>query len=150
MSIASLVGIPIGTYILLLISPDALRVLIALTLIVFSALMLLGNHHAFKRERLGSVIAGLVSGVLKTSTGISGPPVALFLVHQGWQRDAMRATLGAYFLLINILGLISSLVGGVTGISTLSYILLFIPMLPLRFYAAKKASPQISPPFSEK
>ena len=49
--------------------------------------------------------AGLISGILNASLGLSGPPVVLFMSNQAFKKDAMRATLIGYFLMINIFSL---------------------------------------------
>lgn len=46
--------------------------------------------------------AGLVAGFLGVAIGINGPPVVAWAARQAWSRDALKATLLAYFLLAGL------------------------------------------------
>ncbi|WP_328293826.1 TSUP family transporter [Kineococcus sp. NBC_00420] len=53
----------------------------------------------------GAVAAGAGSGVLNVLGGVSGPPVALFVAHRGWEPKVSTATLQAYALPLNVVTL---------------------------------------------
>jgi hypothetical protein len=52
--------------------------------------------------RAGAVIAGLLSGVLNVSSGVNGPPVAVYAAAQPWSARELVATVQAVFLPANV------------------------------------------------
>jgi hypothetical protein len=74
-----------------------LQVLIAITVLASGLLLLRGlRFHA--AGRAWDAVTGVISGVLNTSTSMSGPPVVLYLQGREVSPDRFRATLTAYFL----------------------------------------------------
>jgi uncharacterized membrane protein YfcA len=57
-------------------------------------------------------LAGLASGALSTSTGISGPPLIFHLLARGLPPAIMRDTLAAIFLSLGVIGLIPLAITG--------------------------------------
>ncbi|MGK2964072.1 MAG: sulfite exporter TauE/SafE family protein [Tepidiformaceae bacterium] len=93
----SLIGMPAGLLILARVDPAVLQVIIAVNVIVFTVLWSRG----MRIGRTGFVsdsIAGILSGVLRTSTSMSGPPIVIYLQGQGRSPAVFRATLSAVFL----------------------------------------------------
>lgn len=95
--LAAAVGMPFGLLALVLVPRDALQVIIAVTVIV-STILIWRGWRLKMPGRAADVGVGLVSGVLNTSTSMSGPPVVLYLQGRGFDRGMFRATLTAYFL----------------------------------------------------
>ncbi len=62
--------------------------------------------------RWSAPLAGLASGALGTSTGISGPPLIFHLLARGLPPARMRDTLAAIFLSLGGIGLIALAVAG--------------------------------------
>jgi len=90
-------GMPLGLVVLVVVDSAVLQAVIAVVVMLSAALIWRGAAlHA--AGRVGDVATGLVSGVLNTSTSMSGPPVVLYLQGRGVPADTFRATLGAYFL----------------------------------------------------
>jgi uncharacterized membrane protein YfcA len=120
-------GMPAGLAVLLLVDGHVLQVLIAF--VVFAATLIRAPA-----VRQGGRIAlrlatGFVSGVLNTSTSMSGPPVVLFLQSMGASPAAFRATLAAYFLAGGLIAvLIFALAGRIDG-PGLGYTALAAPAL---------------------
>jgi uncharacterized protein len=57
-------------------------------------------------------VSGLTSGVLSTSTGISGPPLIFHLLARGLEPARMRDTLAAIFLSLGVLSFVALAVAG--------------------------------------
>lgn len=94
---AAAAGMPIGLAVLLLVDPQPLQVGIALAVIISTILLMRGVAlHA--AGTTGDVVAGFTSGVLNTSTSMSGPPVVLYLQGKGMPPLQFRATTSLYFL----------------------------------------------------
>lgn len=98
---ASLLAAPLGTYALLYVPANALKLGAGLLVAVVSLLMLSGK--SFPLGRLAYVPVGAVSGFLNGSISMSGPPVALFLTNQGLDKMTFRANITAYALILNII-----------------------------------------------
>ena len=90
-------GMPIGLLVITRVPEELLQVMIALTVLVFTGLL-------WRRVRLptGSLLAeagvGFTSGMLSTSTGMSGPPLVIALQARGVRPSAFRATLATVFV----------------------------------------------------
>jgi len=93
----AVVGMPFGVVLLALANPDALQVAIGVVVLA-STVALWRGFRVRGPGRSGNLAAGFVSGVLNTSTSMSGPPVVIYLQGQGVPSVPFRATLGAYFL----------------------------------------------------
>lgn len=93
------VGVPPGIFLLERLDGDALRVIVAATVIVASLLL-------YRAPALGAgedsiplrFVAGALSGAIGSSTSLGGPPIVLYLM--GRERDiaSFRATILAFFL----------------------------------------------------
>jgi hypothetical protein len=105
MALSSLLGIPVGVWIISVIAPSVLRVLIGVVIICFAVLLAFGFRKAFAGERLSSGVAGFFSGILSTSTSLGGPPVVLFMHSQEWPKEIIHPSLAGYFMLLGICSL---------------------------------------------
>lgn len=110
----AIIGIPFGSYLLMVAPPLMARLLIAIISIIFSTLLLLGYSKRFEREILASCGFGFASGVLTASIGMGGPPIVIFLANQGWPKEVFRATVAFLFLITATLCLFSHVFTGVT------------------------------------
>jgi hypothetical protein len=101
LSVGSFLGMPLGLAVLLLVNSTVLQIAIAVSVIVFTLLLMRGLQIHGGGLR-GDLATGLVSGILNTSTSMSGPPVVLYF--QGKQMPPLefRATTNAFFLVTAI------------------------------------------------
>ena len=112
---AGIAGVPVGVYLLTTVPPDLLKLMVSGIAMSMAILMLMGITIAISREKLASVITGFVSGVLSTSTTMSGPPVALLMINQRWEKETFRACLAMFFLVIQITGILYlTILGNIT------------------------------------
>ena len=124
--VGSLAGLPLGSLLLSALPLTALRRgLGALTLALgLSWLLPLRRRVARKpsRARLAvalGVVTGWVSGLLAGAIGTGGPPVVGYLQYRLPDPTARRATLLAYFMVIDIVRLVGYLQLGIGGPTTL-------------------------------
>jgi uncharacterized protein len=95
--VAALTGMPIGLLVITHVRAQPLQIVIALTVLVFTGLL-------WRRVRLptdslpAEAGVGFTSGVLSTSTGMSGPPLVIALQGRGVPPTAFRATLATVFV----------------------------------------------------
>jgi hypothetical protein len=76
------------------------------------------------------LLAGGVSGVLNTSTGMNGPPIVLYLQDRGFATDEFRGGLSAFFF---VSGIVSFAIFAVTGVVSATSMLLIAVGLPVVF-----------------
>ena len=94
---AAVVGMPLGLLVIGHVDDATLRTLIAVVVLSFTVLLWRG---LMLRDRpFTDAGAGLISGVLSTSTGTSGPPLVIAFHGKGLAPTAFRATLAMTFLI---------------------------------------------------
>jgi hypothetical protein len=112
----SLAGIPPGILLLDWIDPEALKILVGVTVVAASVLVYRVREVRATPTGAGPAVAvGAVSGVLRGSTSMAGPPAVLYLL--GVERDveAFRGTLLAFFLPTSLVAMVGmAAVGRVT------------------------------------
>jgi uncharacterized membrane protein YfcA len=125
----ALVGTPLGVAVLTFASPDVLRVLIAILLLVCCLALLRG--FTFKRRvgTAGEVAVGGMSGFVNGATAMGGLPVALFLAALALNPATMRASFIAYFFALDIMAGTLLVRQGLLGIQAISVALLCLPIL---------------------
>jgi uncharacterized membrane protein YfcA len=95
----SLLGVPVGVFIIVIISVAMLKILIGAVTILFSILLVSKVTPHFTHERFAAGLAGFLCGMLTTSVGLGAPPVMLFMHSQKWPREEIYPGLSAFFLI---------------------------------------------------
>jgi uncharacterized membrane protein YfcA len=111
LTVASCAGMPVGLAVLLLVEARALQVAIAVMVIV-STLVLMRGVALHAAGTLGDVAAGFTSGVLNTSTSLSGPPIVLYLQGKGLAPLQFRATIATFFLVTSAIAVTLMIAAG--------------------------------------
>ncbi|WP_181447084.1 sulfite exporter TauE/SafE family protein [Streptomyces sp. NTH33] len=107
---AGLVGMPLGLLAMTVLSAPSLSVLIACVVLVFA--FLIGRGMTFRRGAGPTVVSGVASGALLTSTGMNGPPLVAAFQAMGLAPREFRATLQATFCVQDALALAGFLAVG--------------------------------------
>ncbi|HXF50200.1 MAG TPA: sulfite exporter TauE/SafE family protein [Dehalococcoidia bacterium] len=107
--LGSFAGMPLGLAVLIFTPEDGLRLTVGVVTVVLAAALASGKRVPFTGAA-SELAVGIVSGVLRTSTSMSGPPVVIYLQGRGQSPDAFRAAMTTFFL---VGGLIS--VGAFAG-----------------------------------
>lgn len=121
-----LAGMPIGIYVFSRLSEDALRIAIAVTLLIAVALIAAVRRSAMVKDWLANsgfepdwkvgVLAGFLAGVLGGAVAIPGPPMILYgafmVATQRWESQTMKATFTAFFGVVMLYRVISLVVAG--------------------------------------
>jgi uncharacterized membrane protein YfcA len=95
------VGLPLGLWALTGISEDAARAVISAYVLVMCGVLLAGWRLAGEARGLSNLGMGVVSG-LANAPGMGGLPVAAFFAAQPMRAAVFRATLIAYFPLLDL------------------------------------------------
>lgn len=90
-------GMPVGLAVLIVADPQLLQVVIATGVIVFTVLLARGVRLS-AHGKTSEAVAGALSGVLRTSTSMGGPPVIILLQGRGMESGRFRSTMTAFFV----------------------------------------------------
>jgi uncharacterized membrane protein YfcA len=95
-------GLAVGVVVLLALSKEALQIGVGVVVVAAAVWQLWQGAAAL---RLSATVAGFTSGVLTTTLGVNGPPLALWLEAERVRPAVFRATLAAAFLILDIAGI---------------------------------------------
>ena len=95
------VGLPLGLWVLTGVDEDTARAVMSAYVLVVCGVLLVGWRLRGEVRGLGNAVAGLVSG-LANAPGMGGLPIAAFFAAQPMQASVFRATLIAYFPLLDL------------------------------------------------
>ena len=109
-TVAAIVGMPIGLLVLVHADDRVLTLAIAVAVIAFSLLLWRGAR--LPAGRGTDVAAGFTAGILSTSTGTSGPPIVIALSAKQLEPSVFRATISAIFLVQGSAALVAFAIGG--------------------------------------
>jgi uncharacterized membrane protein YfcA len=111
----ALLGLLFGAQVLQVADPVLLKLIAGLFVAIYALLMWRG----YRPSRLGgpwaASLAGVASGALGASTGLTGPPVVILFTARQLPRDAFRGTISAYFIVTDLIGLAIIFAGGTAG-----------------------------------
>jgi len=127
MVLAGLVGVPLGTLVLLALPVDVLKVLISLVIIGAVVLIARGFTLRTRHTTVARTVAGFLSGVMLTSTGVPGPAFTVFLASLRVPKEHFRVTFSSLFLVLQGAALLSFGVAGVMSRQTLGLDLVLLP-----------------------
>ena len=133
-----------GAHLLSILDPVVIKLTIALLVIPFSVLLMLGHSYYFRRDTIGSFIAGFLGGVLIACTSFGAPILVLFLLNQGLEKEKFVGSLAAYFLFISAFstGVFFSM--GLATLDLLGKAAMLLPTLWLGSYVGIKLLPRIN------
>ena len=133
-AVGSLIGMPVGAYILKIIEPGLLKIFIGTIIIIFAILIGFGFTLSFKNYKLSSGIAGLLSGLLMTSTSLGGPPVVIIMHGQRLNKNLIYCNLILYWLFLASCSLLTLAVGKIVEVISIYQVFSFLPSLLIGLY----------------
>ncbi len=134
---ASLVGIPVGLYVLAAVSPRALNIVIGVVVLVFAALLAL-RLLRLPRGAHVEAGAGAVSGALLAATGMNGPPLVATFQAMRMEPAEFRATLQAAFTAQTALVVAGYLITGQYAATSLAVLAVAIPALVVGWFVGNR------------
>jgi len=120
-------GTALGAWVLAAAPEAALRTLLGAGVLGMALLSLAAGRPRRAPGAGWAALTGLVAGSLGVAIGVNGPPVVAWASRQDWSRDALKATLLAYFLCAGTV--IVGIQAG-QGLVTGRVLGLFVPALP--------------------
>jgi uncharacterized membrane protein YfcA len=131
--ISTIIGLPVGLWLLKSPHQDLLQILLGVTVAGFALYKLLHPHLIqLKSDRLLYPF-GILAGILGGAFTINGPPLVIYGNLRGWTPRQFRATLQGYFL---ITAFIISAGHGLSGLWSRELALVFACCLPGMIIAA--------------
>lgn len=140
----AIIGASLGLQLLRVATADAIK-LIASSIVVAFALMLIRGlpQREFKHPLLAPV-SGFISGVMSTSTGLSGPPIILYFTLTRLPVQAFRVTIASYFVLLDLFGMPALIRGGFVTREDLKIALLLVPVAFIGRWGGSRLSGRFS------
>ena len=143
--ISTLVGIPIGIYVLKTAPESLVKGILGVVLIGFGLYSLIKPKLPELRNERLVYLFGLVAGILGSAYNANGPPVVVYGTLRGWTPERFRATLQAFFLPTGMTILISH---GLAGLWTPTVLKLYaygLPFTLLAIFLGGKLNKRIPP-----
>jgi uncharacterized protein len=101
--LASLPGIVLGLLLLTAVPERFVKWILGVVLVGFGFYSLLGIQLPVIKSGWLAVPFGFLAGVLGGAYNTNGPPIIIYGVFRGWEKDQFRASLQGFFLISNML-----------------------------------------------
>ena len=134
----SLLGIPIGLYLLKYLNPQVVNLSAYLLIIFFLILLMNGFTNQKINNNYGKFFTGIISGTMNGLTTLGGLPVTLFLLITSIQPAVIRGSLAALFFLTDIYAFTLSFFAGIVDMTTIYRSLPLIIILPIGVFIGDK------------
>ena len=109
------IGVFFGTVLLRNLEPAIIKLIAGVVVILFAVSVLRGWRINAVHHPLAAPLAGIASGTLGTSTGMSGPPVVLLFTTRQYDMQQFRGSITAYFYYVSAIGLALLILRGIVG-----------------------------------
>ena len=131
-TLARIPGSVLGAWAIASLSSDGLSIFIGCAVLLAMTLSSLGWSP--RPTTLNTLIAGIASGILGTSTSIGGPPMALIM--KRFDPDRTRGTLAGTFVLGTLISLIILALNGQISSTQVSAAAAYFPLVVIGFIGA--------------
>ncbi len=110
--LGAVAGVPLGTYLLKLADPLALRWIIVALAIAMLAILLSGWRYRGQPHSSAAIVTGALSGLFSGIAQIGGPPIVAYLLGGNREGDNVRATTIIFFVGTGVMTAITYVAGG--------------------------------------
>ncbi|MBT2680308.1 sulfite exporter TauE/SafE family protein [Bacillus sp. ISL-35] len=100
----SVLGLPVGIIVFLLIDMNRLKLGISLIILVLTLMLIL--QFRIRQNKTRDMFVGGLSGSLTTSIGMPGPPILLYFSGTQAEKEKLRGTTLAFYLFIYLVSLL--------------------------------------------
>lgn len=100
----AIVGMLLGVRVLQHVSADAIKLLASIVVVGFTLILMRGIPRGKWNHAALGPVSGFVSGVMSTSTGLSGPPIVLYFTLRDIEVQPFRITIATYFVMLDLIG----------------------------------------------
>jgi uncharacterized membrane protein YfcA len=123
LTIGSLPGIYLGVSFLKSVEPDLIRILLGIMIILYCVYSFFSTPGPRKLHRAWAYIAGFGTGFIGSAFSAGGPPAIIYTALTGTSKDNIKATLTGFFLIANIIVVVSHAASGLTNAAVLKHFL---------------------------
>lgn len=124
----------------------ALKLLAGAVVVGFALLVLRGFAISGAERKVAGLVAGGTSGILSTSTGLSGPPIVFLFTLRRYPVTAFRATTVTFFVIIDLVSLPALFAEGIIDRATIWTVLILSPAAFAGRFAGARLNRYVSPP----
>jgi uncharacterized membrane protein YfcA len=140
----ALLGSLAGVRLLKLASASSIKLLASIVVVAFALILLRGLPEREWKHPLLAPAAGMVSGAMSTSTGLSGPPIVLYFTLRNVDVPPFRVTIATYFVLLDLVGLPALVQGGLVSGGDFAVGAVLVPVALLGRIAGIRLSSRLS------
>ena len=144
LTVATLPGIPLGTYALKNFSTQWLSLGVGGLMVLFTSYMLLYKPKPRPMGTALTSLAGFSCGALGSSIGAGGPPVIIYTTLQPWDKDQAKGTLAIYFSLCGFVTIAFHAFSGMITGEVLRLYTLSLPSLVVGIWLGTSAYKHLS------
>jgi uncharacterized membrane protein YfcA len=126
--LSTLFGIPLGLLGLTKLPEAAVKVVLAVVILVFAVYCLFSRKRMELKDDRLSGLFGFGAGVLGGAYGMNGPPLVVYGALRHWPPEHFRATLQGYFLPASGVALVGYWLTGLWVPTVTHYYLLSLPL----------------------
>ena len=134
MAVGAAIGVPLGTAVLTMIDPLAVRWIIVLVVVALLILLVSGWRYHGRPSAPLTIAVGAVSGMFTGAAQIGGPPVVVYWLGGSIPATIVRANIVTYFAISTVLTGASYLVGGLITQPVIVFALATGPLYGLGLY----------------
>ena len=144
---ASLVGAPLGVYLLNRINEKFALLALGIVILGYALYALIGFRLPQLNHPLWAWVTGLFSGILGGAYNTSGPPLVIYGNCRRWSAGEFKSNLSGFFVINSIMVTASHLWSGHFTSQTLRILPWTLPAMVLGFLAGQTLDKWISPAF---
>ena len=142
----ALIGTTLGTHMLATYESLLLKRIFGLFVAVFALNMLFESG---KRKNLGlgnpiGFLAGVIGGLISALFGMGGPPVVIYFGHRIRKKEALKATLIFYYLLVTLWKTSTYLYAGLIDLNVVKFSAFLLPPSTIGMILGSKIHTSIS------
>ncbi len=142
--ISTIIGIPIGIYLLDKLDESLIKLVLGLVLISFSLFNLIKPNLFTITTNKFDWIFGFISGVLGGAYNTNGPPIILYASLRKWDMAVFRTSLQTIFFPTNIVILSGHIISGNFTGKSIEILTYMIPVLAVSMYVGHHISKKIN------
>ena len=136
--ISTIIGIPIGIYLLREVDENIIKSVLGIIIIIFSLYNLLKPNVIYIKNKIFTYFFGFIAGILGGAYNVNGPPIVFYASFKKWDPISFRATLQGYFFVTGILLVSSHVVVGNITYLVVQYFVYIVPVLLLGIFIGSK------------
>jgi len=146
LAIGGVLGVPVGILILREVDAGALKVMVAVVVITACALLFLAPRLTLGgRNAVSALVIGALSGLLRASTSMAGPPVVLYTLSHEQEIEEFRSTVLGAFLFTGLLTVPGLIVADLISRDALVATAVAIPGLVLGLLVGTRLRSRVQP-----